>query len=129
MATLKITLTDDMLSLISNIRFQEFPTIKDTDMNPRWGIDLNSIYGGSFLLEDVSYIIGVYDQHIPGTEENAMGPEFPQDLEEYMYGLHMYIWENLNYIEDIVHQFSIKGGVTSGTYKCKDYERIWTKVG
>ena len=84
--------------------------------------------GHRYLLEDIAYIIGRYDEHIDGTEENAMGPEFPDETYNYMMELHHYILDNLPYIEDLVHQFSIKGGLTEGTYKCKDYERIWTKI-
>lgn len=128
MATIKIKLTKDLLSLISNFRFQEYKEIKDDQMEANYGLDLNNLYGGSYLLEDISYIIGKYDEHIPGTEENAMGPSFPIELEEYMYGMHAYIIDNLEYIEDLVHQFVAKGGLTEGEYKCRDYERIWEKV-
>lgn len=128
MATVKLTLTKDMLALISNIRFTKVPNLNTEKKYLSWGIDFNSIYGGSYLLEDIAYIIGKYDEHIEGTEESAMGPEFPPELEDYMFDLHTKILNNIHYIEDLVHQFSIKGGLTEGTYKCKDYERIWSKV-
>lgn len=128
MATIKITLTEDHLKLISNIRFTELPIIDETQKNINWGIDMNSIYGGSFLLEDISFMIGVYDKRKKDSEENPMGPEFDDDLTDYMFTLHEYIIDNLPYIEDLVHQFSVKGGLSVGTYKCKDYERIWKKI-
>lgn len=128
MATIKITLTEDHLKLISNIRFTELPIIDETQKNINWGIDMNSLYGGSFLLEDISFMIGVYDKRKKDSEENPMGPEFDDDLTDYMFTLHEYIIDNLPYIEDLVHQFSVKGGLSVGTYKCKDYERIWKKI-
>jgi hypothetical protein len=128
MATVKLTLTKDMLALIANIRFTKLPNMNSEKEYLNWGIDFNSIYGGSFLLEDIAYIIGRYDEHIEGTEYNAMGPEFPDELHNYMLDLHETILKNLPYIEDLVHQFSIKGGLTEGTYKCKDYARIWSRV-
>ena len=128
MATVKLTLTKDMLALISNIRFTKLPTMDSEKKYLNWGIDFNSIYGGSYLLEDISLILDKYDEHIAGTEESAMGPEFPPELEDYMFDLHTKILNNLPYIEDLVHQFATKGGLSEGTYKCKDYERIWAKV-
>ena len=128
MATVKLTLTKDMLALISNIHFTKLPIIDPEKKYVNWGIDFNSIYGGSYLLEDIAHILGRYDEHISGTEESAMGPEFPPEVEEYMLDLHVKILNNLHYIEDLVHQFSNKGGLSEGTYKCKDYERIWSKI-
>lgn len=127
MATIKIKLTKDLLYLISNFRFQEYKEAKEDEMTANYGLDLNSLYGGSFLLEDISFIIGRYGEHIPGTEDDAMGPSFPHELEEYMFEMHAYLINNLPYIEDLVHQFAMKGGLTEGEYKCKDYERIWEK--
>ena len=129
MATIKITLTKDMLSLISNIHFNKLPDVtteKKQELN--WGIDFFSLYGGSYALEDIAYIIGRYDEHIKGTEEDPMGPRFPKELEDYMWEMHSYIVNNIEYIESLVHWYSNKGGLTEGTYKCKDYEKIWSKM-
>jgi hypothetical protein len=46
-----------------------------------------------------------------------------------MYGMHSYIIDNLEYIEEIVHQFCARGGVREGTYKCKSNQRIWEFAG
>lgn len=139
MATIRLTLSEDVLKLVSNIRFREFPEIaKDdqTEFKPEeqqahigYEIDLYSLYGGNFLLEDIAYILGRYDEHLPDTEEDADGPKFPAETEEYMLGLHDFVVENLEYIEEILHQMIFKGGIKPGTYKCKDWQRIWEYVG
>lgn len=128
MAILKVTITEDMLKLISCINFTEFPTNEDFEnkYHVNVGIDFASLYGGSFVFEDVSYILGLYDKHIEGTEFNAMGPEFPKEIEDYMWETHSYVVEHIRDIEDIVHQFVMKGGVVPGTYVSKSNERIWT---
>lgn len=126
---IKLTLTEEHLRLISCIRFKKFP---EDYQNPdyervTWAIDLNNLYGGSFLYEDMSFILGIYDKHIEGTEEDPLGVRFPEELEAHMLDLHMFLIENLESIEEIVHQFSIKGGVTPGTYSCNSTQRIWEK--
>jgi len=132
MATLKIKLTDDILKLISNIRFQEVPEPpKDGDRRERidYAIDFNSLYGGSYVFEDISYILGRYDEHIEGTEENPLGVQFPKEFEDYMWEIHTYIVDNIDAIEELVHQFTTKGGLKPGTYQCKSYFRVWEYVG
>lgn len=129
MAILRVTLTEDMLKLISRINFMEFPVSRDDESDSKelltWGIDLRSLYGGCFVFEDISMILGVYDKRIEGTENNAMGPEFPKDLTDYMWEMHSYIVEHLQDVEELVHQFCNRGGLKPGTYKCKSNERIW----
>lgn len=127
MAVLTVKLTDDMLKAISHINFVQFPVQEswENQENVTWGIDINSLYGGSFLFEDLSYILGIYDKRIEGTENEALGPRFPKEVEDYMYDLHSYILEHLQDIEEIVHQFCADGGLKAGTYKAKSNERIW----
>ena len=132
----KITLniTEDMIKLITCLRFQEFPRFDEEDarertiyQDVRYGIDLNSLYGGNFVLEDTARILGEYDKVIPGTEESAGGPRFPKQVEEYLLRTHLDVYYNLEYIEQILHQFCNEGGITPGLYECRDFEFIWTK--
>ena len=53
MSVLKITLTEDMLKLISNIHYGEVPQLDSSRHTVAYGIDFNSLYGGS-TLEDVA---------------------------------------------------------------------------
>ena len=128
MATLKFELTEDMLKLISNITFKEVPDIEQETEKLTWGLDFYNLYGGTeTTFENVAYIIGVYDKHIPGTEENPLGAQFPKDVEDYLWTLHVNIVEHIGWIEELVHQFCMRGGLTAGVYKCKDYDHIWEK--
>lgn len=122
MAKITLNLTEDHLRLIKNIQFHKLN-------NDYIGIDPNSVYGGTFVMEDVALCIGKFDQYIKGTEEDYDGRKYPQELEDYMWELHSYIWDNLEYIESLVHQFITEGGLTPGKYVCKDYEKYWKKIG
>ena len=129
MATLRVTFTDDILKLVSRINFEQFPPVSTWEgkKDLTWGIDINNLYGGSFVFEDISYILGIYDKHIEGTECEPMGPRFPVEIEDRMWDAHSYILEHLQDIEEVLHQFCNRGGITVGTYKCKSNERIWEK--
>lgn len=127
--TVKIELTKDILALVSNIHFKKLPDLNSsTKQQLNWGIDFFGLYGGSFVLEDVSRIIGRYDEHIKDTEEDPLGVQFPKDVEDYMWSIHSYVVENIEWIEDLVHWYSNKGGLVEGTYKCKNYEKVWKYI-
>lgn len=128
MAIIRITLTDDILKVISGIRFEKFSFNRDKETSHYgWGIDSYGMYGGTYALEDISILIGRYNEHIVGTEENPLGVEFPEELTNYMWEIHNYIVENLEYIESLIHFYICKGGLTPGTYKCKSNELNWVK--
>lgn len=112
----RIKLTEDMLKVISTIK------IRETDFNEGIshyvaGIDANSVYGGSDLLEDVSMAIGCYDKRVEGSEDESHGIIFEdEELENKMYDMHEYIMKNITDIENLLHYWSNKGGLTEGTY-------------
>lgn len=117
----RLKLTEDHLKLISLIRFET-----DDEKNIVF-VDLIDPYLLSGRLEDLAMVCGLSDKKIPGTEYDAEGAAFPDEVEEYLLGLHHYICDNLYDIEVLLHQFSLKGGVTPGVYKCVDNEEIWQK--
>ena len=82
MAIKKITLTEDHLRLISNIKFEKF-VLNDSEWSERfaWGIDQWNMFGGTYVLEDVSIIIGKYDLAIE--VDGANGPRFSKEVEDY----------------------------------------------
>lgn len=118
----KITLTEDHIKLIPFFFIQEFG---DNEI----GVTKEQLFNiGSHLLEDMATILGLTDKAIPNTNYDADGRAFDDKTEKYMLDLYNYIVDNLYYIELIIHQFVIKGGITAGTYKALDNELFWEKV-
>ncbi len=113
----RITLTDDILKLLSVLTVREIDLPSDYN-NGRYicGLENNSLYGGSYLLEDMSRALGIFDQRIEGTENNSTGVEFDKETEDKLYDLHDFIVKNLVVIENLLHYWSNKGGLTAGTY-------------
>ena len=126
MKRLKVEFTEDMLKLISCIKFKEEPNKDAIDQQKmNYYIDFFSLYGGNFLLEDLSMILGQYDKKNENTENDWFGPVFPDDVKEYMLNVHFQVLDNIANIEEILHQFAAKGGLQVGTYSCKPNEHIW----
>lgn len=125
MAILKLTLTHDMIMLIEHFSITEgaVPGSKAASFCP----DTAGIYGGSYCLEDMARILGIYDMRIEGTEEDPQGVQFPKDIEDRLWDMHNYIMAHLRDIEEVLHQFCARGGLRPGTYKCKSNVRIWEK--
>ena len=117
----RIEVTEDMLKLIPIIYVQ---TKGDNELV----IDRKHLFEvGSHLLEDMAMALGIIDRAVKGTEEDPEGRAFNNEDTEYMLGLHKYIVDNLYYIESLIHQYVVKGGLEVGTYKAKDNELIWSK--
>lgn len=116
----RITLTKEHISLLKLIKFEDdekFNTLSVNKEDPY-------ILGGR--LEDIAITLGYENSIMPGTEDDAEGAAFPDDIEEHLVGVHKYIVNNIRDIETIIHQF-IDCGISPGTYKCIDTEEIWTK--
>lgn len=129
MAFVKIKLTDEHLKLIENIKFEKFVFDMDT-RNGRygWGIDQYSLFGGSYALEDIALILGHWDEYIRGTENDPMGRHYPDELENHMWELYHYIWDNMEHIIRLVFYFNDKGGLTPGEYKFDTNNETWEKI-
>lgn len=128
MGILKVKLTEDMIKLISNIRFKEVPDMDKECEVLTWGLDFFNLYGETTTFEEIAYILGLYDKRIKDTEESPLGAKFPEDISNYLWETHSYIVDNIGSIEEILHQFAGKGGLTPGDYQCKSHERIWEKI-
>ena len=130
---IKLELTEDHLKLIplffikeSNVEVNGLDTHEEHDSVR---LDKDHLYClGSHLLEDIAIALGLQDKAIKGTEESADGRAYPDDVEQHMMSVHKYIVDNLYYIECLIHQFVVKGGLTAGTYKAKDNDLIFEKV-
>lgn len=92
-----------------------------------YGVDNFSLFGGTYLWEQIAYIIGIHDHVIKGTEEDPTGPKFPEEDMEHMKDLDCFMVTNLQYIFDILLQYCTEGIQPGVTYWCYDYERIWHK--
>lgn len=120
----RITLTEDNLKMISALSTQKIDIPSDFGYgNYIIAMQDNSLYGGSDILEDVSRILGIYDKHIEGTEENYNGIQFSEEIEKYIYDNHEFIVKNISIIETLVHYYSNKGGLTPGTYNTITFEK------
>lgn len=130
MSIKKITLSEDHLKLISAMKFEAFEFDSES-RNGRigWGLDQWNLFGGTYVLEDVALVIGKFDEYIKGTEENPMGRQFPQELEDYMWGLYRYIWDNMEYIIDLILYYVTRGGLKPGTYKYTQNLKQWEYLG
>lgn len=156
-----LTLTDEHIALISNIKFEKFvfddkehysrlknlvsdlQLNQDEDIekvnnsildeiysfNPHsrfgWGCDQWSLFGGTYVYEDIAMILGYFDQAIENSENLATGRRFPKELEDKMYALYEYIYENLEDIFNLILTFISKGGLTPGVYELVNYN--WEK--
>lgn len=152
-----LTLTDEHIALISNIKFEKFvfddkehysrlkdlvadlQLSQDVDMekvnknildeiynfNPHsrfgWGCDQWSLFGGTYVFEDIAMILGYFEQAIENSENLATGRRFPKELEDKMFSLYEYIYENLEDIFNLVLTFISKGGLQPGTYQLVNY--------
>ena len=90
-----------------------------------WGFDQYSLFGGTYVLEDIAMILGCFDKAIEGTENLTTGRRFNEELEEHMYGLYEYICENLEDILTLILQYTGNGGIEPGKYELVDYK--WRK--
>lgn len=90
-----------------------------------WGCDQWSLFGGTYLLEDMALILGYFNQAIENSETLATGRRFPEELEEEMYALYDFICENMEDILTLSFTFLPNGGLMPGTYEYVDYK--WNK--
>ena len=119
---IKLTLTEDHLKLIPFFFIQE---VNDDIV----GVTKEPLFFlGSHLLDDMAHILGLMDKAIPNSELDPNGRSFDDETEQYMLDIHKYLVDNLYYIELLIHQMAIKGGITPGTYRCLDSDFIWEKI-
>lgn len=143
-----LTMLSKMIAkIISNISDEEYETEKgeieqvlarmneiskkskayaDEDNDRYYGIDTYDLYDSDFWYHQMAYILGYADQVIDGTLEDIDGPKYPKEIIEHLRELDNFITENLNDIEDLIHQFCDKGGIQADVkYVSYDHEKIW----
>jgi alpha-D-ribose 1-methylphosphonate 5-triphosphate synthase subunit PhnI len=120
----RIEVTEDLLKVIPIIFLQE----KNGFDNKTITIDSSHMYSIGFgLMEDLAMALGIYDRAIKGTEDDPEGKAFSEEDTNRILSLHKYIVDNLYYIEALIHQYVVKGGLEVGVYKAKDNELIFEK--
>ena len=118
---IRLELTKDHLKLIPFFFVQEFD-------DEKVGVDKNIMFNmGSHLLEDMAIILGLEDKAIKNTQFDAEGRAFDEKTEKYMLSLYDFFNENFYFIETLIHQFVIQGGLSEGVYTALDNELIWKK--
>lgn len=120
MARKVLNLTEDHLKLASFFHLEN----GEDDIKINKHIMLSE---QSHLLDDVSLILGLRDKAIQNTIEDGDGRAFPDEIEKYMLDAYKYVSENLYWIETLIHQNILHGGVQPGVYVCDDREKIWEK--
>lgn len=115
---LHLNLTEDHLKLVRFLNIED----KDDDVltiNKKVMLTMQS-----HILDDVAMVLGLRDKAIKGTEEDADGSAYPDDIEKYMLDTYHYVSDNLYLIESLIHQ-KVMEGVKPGKYKCIDSQMIW----
>lgn len=118
---IRLKLNEDHLKLIPFFYINE---VSDEEIE----ISRNNLFNlNNRLLEDISMMLGLYDKAIENTKDDADGRAFDDETTKYMIDIYKYVNENLYYIETLIHQYVVKGGISVGTYKALDNELIWEK--
>ena len=112
-------LTEDDLKLISLFNIE-------SDDDDYLKINKNvMLMNQTHILDDVALVLGLKDRVIKGTEEDALGGAYPDEVEKYMLDTYNYVKKNMFLIETLLHQ-KVASGIKPGHYRCFDNDLIWT---
>lgn len=114
-----IALNDDMVKLIPFIDMD----FEDDDVIT---LNRNFIFNtGSNVYDGIAMILGKGEL----TKDELGKPyyKYDEELMNYFDIILNYFKDNILYIEQIIHQFSIKGGVTPGVYRTDMKDMIWER--
>ena len=118
---LHLNLTEDHLKLVRFLNVED----KDDDflkINKKVMLTMQT-----HILDDIAMILGLRDKAIKGTEEDADGAAYPDDVEKYMLNTYHYVSDNLYLIETLLHQH-VFDGVKPTHYRAKDSDLGWEEV-
>ena len=114
---IELIFNEDLIKLIKLLRVQK---LSDYVV----GLDNYDLYPISPPLDFIALEFGLQDHKLPSTEENPMGASYDEETEKYLVETHCFIVDNLEYIEEILHQFC-DVGIKPGKYTCLAQQRIW----
>ena len=118
---ISVVFTEDIITFVKLLKVQRF---SDSQI----GYDNYGLYPESHLFDFMAKVLGLQDHCIPGTENNPLGAEYDEETTERLHNIDAYIVENLEYIEEILHQFC-DVGIKVGKSSCLAYQRIWKYEG
>lgn len=118
---ISVVFTEDIIKFVKLLKVERFSESK-------LGYNLYGLYPESHLFDFMAMVMGLQSHRIPGTEENPLGAEYDEETTSKMHEIDAYIVENLEYIEEILHQFC-DVGIKVGKYTCIAYQRIWKYEG
>ena len=113
----KLKITSDHITLIKNMRFV---TINDK----YYGVDTYSPWGGSAVLWDMAFMLGLDHKMLPETREDPQGPSFEPETQDYLWGLANDMIENMLHYHNIALQYCDRG-FKPGIYSCDLREGLW----
>ena len=146
---IKLNFTNEHIALIKALNFTKFD-------DSHYGIDNYNIWGGTYIWEQMAYILGYQGAIIPSTMEDPTGPKFydlvytgidkngkriitldeneakelgleSMNVLEHLRDLDAYMITNLKHIMDLLLQFCTEGIQAGVTYWAYDYQSIWHK--
>ena len=117
-----------------------------------YGFDTFNLWGGTYVWEQMAYILGYQGAIVPSSLEDPTGPKFyelvytgldengrrvisleeqdglePINVLEHLKDLEVFIIHNLENIMTLILQFCTEGIQPGVTYWAYDYQRIWHK--
>ena len=118
---IKLNFTNEHIALIKALNFTQFD-------DSHYGIDNYNIWGGTYIWEQMAYILGYQGAMVPSTMEDPTGPKFYETVYTgILRDLDAYMITNLRNIMDLLLQFCTEGIQPGVTYWAYDYQRIWHK--
>lgn len=114
---ISLVFTEDIIKFIKLMKVERF---NDNQI----GFDNYELYPESHLFDFMALVLGLQEHRVAGTEENPLGAEYDEETTKYMHEIDSFIVENLEFIEEILHQFC-DVGIKPGKYSCLAYQRLW----
>lgn len=114
----KIELTEDLLKLIHGFDILELKEGK------QYGVDIDHMYGGTYLYEQMAILLGWEDKEVPETKEDPDGVKFEKGTMEKLVEYDDFMTKHLLDIEQIIHQYCVEG-VKPGFYKSREGIGLW----
>lgn len=116
-----LNVTEDHLKLFGFISVSEDDDFVKIDKSAPFVMKNSAV-------EDIALVLGLQDKAISGTEDDAEGRSYPQEIEDYILSLYNDIKCNMLLWESLIHFYISRGGLSVGEYRCSDCDFIWEKV-